>query len=136
MMQHDATAFLVRTPHLRHPARSPKFFGYSSAPMTEQISNPEVSGPAAAQLAEISRGTHEVLTRPELVRKLSRGRPLLSYTCRKRPPSFSLPRFLRNFSLGSKMVTMLKISERTNSTGPGPSLSRRGRWRCGTPFDS
>jgi tyrosyl-tRNA synthetase len=45
--------------------------------MTDQNSTPEVSGPAAAQLAEITRGTHEVLTRPDLIRKLSRGRPLV-----------------------------------------------------------
>jgi tyrosyl-tRNA synthetase len=45
--------------------------------MTDHTSTPEVSGPAAAQLAELTRGTHEVLTRPDLVRKLARGKPLV-----------------------------------------------------------
>ena len=45
--------------------------------MTDQNSTPEVTGPAAAQLAEIARGTHEILTRPELIRKLARGKPLV-----------------------------------------------------------
>jgi tyrosyl-tRNA synthetase len=45
--------------------------------MTDQNSSPEVSGPAAAQLAELARGTHEILTRPDLIRKLTRGKPLV-----------------------------------------------------------
>ncbi|MEJ0100154.1 MAG: tyrosine--tRNA ligase [Pseudomonadota bacterium] len=45
--------------------------------MTDQNSTPEVSGPVAAQLAELSRGTHEILTRPDLIRKLTRGKPLI-----------------------------------------------------------
>jgi len=45
--------------------------------MTDQNSSPEISGPAAAQLAEIARGAHEILTRPDLIRKLSRGKPLV-----------------------------------------------------------
>lgn len=45
--------------------------------MTDQNSSPEASGPAAAQLAEITRGTHEILTRPDLIKKLSRGKPLV-----------------------------------------------------------
>jgi tyrosyl-tRNA synthetase len=44
--------------------------------MSDHTSTPEVSGPAAAQLAELTRGTHEILTRPDLVRKLERGKPL------------------------------------------------------------
>jgi tyrosyl-tRNA synthetase len=45
--------------------------------MKDHDSTPEDSGSAAAQLAELSRGTHEVLTRPDLTRKLSRGKPLV-----------------------------------------------------------
>ncbi len=45
--------------------------------MTDQNSTPEISGPAAAQLAEITRGTHDILTRPDLIRKLARGKPLV-----------------------------------------------------------
>jgi len=45
--------------------------------MPEQNSPPEISGPAAAQLTELTRGTHEILTRPDLVRKLARGKPLV-----------------------------------------------------------
>ena len=45
--------------------------------MTDQHSTPEVSGPAATQLAELTRGTHEILTRPDLIRKLTRGKPLI-----------------------------------------------------------
>jgi tyrosyl-tRNA synthetase len=45
--------------------------------MTDQNSTPEVSGPVAAQLAELSRGTQEILTRPDLIRKLARGKPLV-----------------------------------------------------------
>src|SRR5262245_2929533 len=45
--------------------------------MTDQNSTPEVAGPAAAQLAELARGTHEILTRPDLIRKLTRGKPLV-----------------------------------------------------------
>jgi tyrosyl-tRNA synthetase len=45
--------------------------------MTDQHSMPEVSGPVAAQLAELSRGTQEILTRPDLIRKLGRGKPLV-----------------------------------------------------------
>ncbi|MFO1504180.1 MAG: tyrosine--tRNA ligase [Steroidobacteraceae bacterium] len=35
------------------------------------------AGPEAAQLAEISRGTQEVLTEADLIRKLRRGKPLI-----------------------------------------------------------
>jgi tyrosyl-tRNA synthetase len=45
--------------------------------MTEQDSPPELSGPLAAQLAELSRGTQDVLTEADLVRKLKRGKPLV-----------------------------------------------------------
>jgi tyrosyl-tRNA synthetase len=45
--------------------------------MTAQDSPPELSGPLAAQLAEISRGTQEVLTEADLVRKLQQNRPLV-----------------------------------------------------------
>jgi len=45
--------------------------------MTDPNSTPEIAGPAAAQLAELARGTHEILTRPDLVRKLARGKPLV-----------------------------------------------------------
>jgi tyrosyl-tRNA synthetase len=45
--------------------------------MTDQYSTPEISGPAAAQLAELTRGTHEILTRPDLIKKLTRGKPLV-----------------------------------------------------------
>ena len=45
--------------------------------MTDHNSTPEVSGPAAAQLAELARGTHEILTKPDLIRKLARGKPLV-----------------------------------------------------------
>jgi tyrosyl-tRNA synthetase len=45
--------------------------------MTDHNSTPEISGPAAAQLAELARGTHEILTRPDLIRKLARGKPLV-----------------------------------------------------------
>jgi tyrosyl-tRNA synthetase len=45
--------------------------------MTDENSTPELTGPAAEQLAEITRGTHEILTRPDLIRKLSRGKPLV-----------------------------------------------------------
>jgi tyrosyl-tRNA synthetase len=45
--------------------------------MTDQHSTPEMAGPAAAQLAELTRGTHEILTRPDLIRKLARGKPLV-----------------------------------------------------------
>jgi tyrosyl-tRNA synthetase len=45
--------------------------------MTDHNSSPEVSGPAAAQLSELARGTHEILTRPDLIRKLTRGKPLV-----------------------------------------------------------
>ncbi len=45
--------------------------------MTDHNSTPEVSGPAAAQLDELARGTHEILTRPDLIRKLARGKPLV-----------------------------------------------------------
>ncbi len=51
--------------------------GTSTNSMTDQNSTPEISGPVAAQLAELTRGTHEVLTRPDLIRKLTRGKPLV-----------------------------------------------------------
>jgi tyrosyl-tRNA synthetase len=45
--------------------------------MTDKNTTPEVSGQIADQLAELARGTHEILTRPDLIRKLARGKPLL-----------------------------------------------------------
>jgi len=45
--------------------------------MTDQHSTPDIAEPAAAQLAELSRGTHEILTRPDLIRKLTRDKPLV-----------------------------------------------------------
>jgi tyrosyl-tRNA synthetase len=45
--------------------------------MTDKDSTPELSGPLAAQLAEISRGTQDLLTEADLVRKLRRGKPLV-----------------------------------------------------------
>ncbi len=49
---------------------------YSLAPMSETNPPPELSGKHAAQLAEIARGTQEVLTTADLVRKLGQDRPL------------------------------------------------------------
>ncbi len=45
--------------------------------MTDKDSTPELSGPLAGQLAELERGTQEVLTAADLVRKLKRHRPLI-----------------------------------------------------------
>jgi tyrosyl-tRNA synthetase len=45
--------------------------------MTDQDSTPELSGPLAAQFAELARGTQDVLTEADLVRKLRRDRPLI-----------------------------------------------------------
>src|SRR5690606_22956989 len=45
--------------------------------MTDSKPPPEASGKHAAQLAEIARGTQEVLTTADLVRKLDQGRPLI-----------------------------------------------------------
>jgi len=45
--------------------------------MTDKDSTPELSGPLAAQLAEITRGTQDLLTESDLVRKLARGKPLV-----------------------------------------------------------
>ena len=45
--------------------------------MTQNDEAPALTGPLAAQLAEITRGTQEVLTEADLVRKLGRGRPLI-----------------------------------------------------------
>jgi tyrosyl-tRNA synthetase len=45
--------------------------------MTDKDSTPELSGPLRGQLAEIARGTQEVLTEADLIRKLKRDRPLL-----------------------------------------------------------
>ena len=45
--------------------------------MTDKDSTPELSGPLRGQLAEISRGTQEVLTEADLIRKLKRDRPLI-----------------------------------------------------------
>ncbi|MEO6186253.1 MAG: tyrosine--tRNA ligase [Steroidobacteraceae bacterium] len=45
--------------------------------MTDKDSPPELSGPLRGQLAEISRGTQEVLTEADLIRKLKRDRPLI-----------------------------------------------------------
>jgi tyrosyl-tRNA synthetase len=45
--------------------------------MTDHSQSPDLSGPHAAQLAEIARGAQEVLTQADLVRKLSRGKPMV-----------------------------------------------------------
>ena len=45
--------------------------------MTDTDSTPALSGALAEQLAELARGTQEVLTEADLVRKLRRGRPLI-----------------------------------------------------------
>ncbi|HYP79141.1 MAG TPA: hypothetical protein VEQ17_02530, partial [Steroidobacteraceae bacterium] len=45
--------------------------------MTTNEKAPALTGPQAAQLAELQRGTQEVLTEADLVRKLRTGRPLL-----------------------------------------------------------
>jgi tyrosyl-tRNA synthetase len=45
--------------------------------MTDKDSTPELSGPLAGQFAELARGTQEVLTAADLVRKLRRDRPLI-----------------------------------------------------------
>jgi len=45
--------------------------------MTEQESPPELTGQLASQFAEISRGTQDLLTQADLVRKLRRGKPLV-----------------------------------------------------------
>jgi tyrosyl-tRNA synthetase len=45
--------------------------------MTEKDSTPELSGPLAGQFAELARGTQEVLTEADLVRKLRREKPLI-----------------------------------------------------------
>ncbi|MFO7324975.1 MAG: tyrosine--tRNA ligase [Pseudomonadota bacterium] len=45
--------------------------------MTEPNTAPETSGRHAAQLAEIARGTQEILTLADLTRKLDQGRPLV-----------------------------------------------------------
>jgi tyrosyl-tRNA synthetase len=45
--------------------------------MTEQNHSPELTGPLAEQFAEIARGTQEILTTPDLARKLQRGKPLI-----------------------------------------------------------
>ncbi len=50
---------------------------YPLEPMTEPNSAPEDSGRHAAQLAEIARGTQEILTLADLTRKLDQGRPLV-----------------------------------------------------------
>jgi tyrosyl-tRNA synthetase len=45
--------------------------------MTQNEEAPALTGPQAAQLAEISRGTQDLLTEADLVRKLRSGRPLI-----------------------------------------------------------
>ncbi|MEO6079650.1 MAG: tyrosine--tRNA ligase [Steroidobacteraceae bacterium] len=45
--------------------------------MTDKDSTPELSGPLAGQYAELARGTQEVLTAADLVRKLTKDRPLV-----------------------------------------------------------
>ncbi len=45
--------------------------------MTDKDSTPELSGPLAGQFAELARGTQEVLTEADLVRKLRREKPLI-----------------------------------------------------------
>src|SRR5262245_43147575 len=45
--------------------------------MTQNDEAPALTGPQAAQLAEITRGTQDVLTETDLVRKLRRDRPLI-----------------------------------------------------------
>ena len=44
--------------------------------MSQSNPSPDASGKHAAQMAEIARGTQEVLTTADLVRKLGQGRPL------------------------------------------------------------
>lgn len=45
--------------------------------MTDQESPPELTGPLASQYAEIARGTEDILTQADLVRKLRRDKPLI-----------------------------------------------------------
>src|SRR5512139_2625911 len=45
--------------------------------MTHNDAAPAISGPLAEQLAELARGTQEVLTEADLIRKLARGKPLV-----------------------------------------------------------
>jgi tyrosyl-tRNA synthetase len=45
--------------------------------MTDENNAPALTGPLAAQLAEIARGTQDLLTEADLVRKLRRGQPLI-----------------------------------------------------------
>jgi tyrosyl-tRNA synthetase len=45
--------------------------------MTDKLEASALSGPMAEQFAEIGRGTQEVLTEADLVRKLQRGRPMI-----------------------------------------------------------
>src|SRR5689334_7729378 len=45
--------------------------------MTHNDEAPAVTGPLAEQLAELSRGTQEVLSEADLIRKLKRGKPLV-----------------------------------------------------------
>jgi tyrosyl-tRNA synthetase len=50
---------------------------YPFAPMTESTPPPDASGQYAEQLAEIARGTQEILTVADLTKKLARNRPLI-----------------------------------------------------------
>ena len=45
--------------------------------MTNNDAAPALSGPLAEQLAELARGTQEVLTEADLIRKLRRDKPLI-----------------------------------------------------------
>ena len=45
--------------------------------MTHNDAAPAPTGPLADQLAELARGTQEVLTEADLIRKLKRGKPLV-----------------------------------------------------------
>ena len=62
---------------MRPAARARQLPLSSGRNMTDQESPPELSGPLASQLAELARGTQEVLTEADLVRKLRRGKPLV-----------------------------------------------------------
>src|SRR6478609_1226079 len=52
-------------------------FVYSGSHMTTNDEAPALTGPLAEQLAELSRGTQDLLTEADLTRKLRRGKPLL-----------------------------------------------------------
>ena len=45
--------------------------------MTDPTPSPEAAGTTHPQYAELARGTQDILTQADLVRKLSRGKPLI-----------------------------------------------------------